>query len=831
MRTPVTAALFVTLVAATAHHATAAPAPSIDDIVGKSVAASGGEAALHNLNSLRLTGKLTFGGGDFSVEAQYGIVISRGKLRIEATLQGLTQIFTYDGKTAWKIDPFQGRREAEKLSADETRGLVRQAELLIPLADLKAQNDRAELVGTEDVDGTACIEVRVTRHDGDVEYIDLDPDSYLPLRMRTITKIRGTENVSESDLGAYEQTGGIWLPTAIDTGDPGAARTVKITVDRAEANVAVDAAMFDKPAAMTRMVAAGPPDTTQHAAIPPTPEKPAVLDGGTISGIGARNIGSATMSGRISAVAGYVQSHGKAGATTTLFVGAASGGVWKSLDGGTTFKPVFDKMTVQSIGAITIDPTSNGKTIWVGTGEAWTRNSVSVGDGIYKSTDGGETWTNMGLPESERIVRILVHPRNGNVVYACVPGKLWSDSKDRGVYKSIDGGKTWYKSLSGPNLSTGCSSLAMDPTNPEVLLAGTWDFRRKGWTFRSGGDGPDAPSGSGMYRSTDGGVHWTAVSTARGLPAGPWGRVEVAIAPSDKNVVYALIESKASSLYRSLDGGTTWEQRDHSQNMVWRPFYFARLVIDPTNPSRLFKPDLGLIVSEDGGASFASANGGSHGDWHDLWIDPTNPKHVVGGDDGGLWTSYDGGTRWWKSNNLPVSQFYHVSVDDKDPYNVYGGLQDNSSWVGPSAYPGGITNGRWENVYGGDGFWAIPDPNDPEAVYAESQGGYIGRIDRRTLAGRDLQPKAGYKEKLRFNWNTPIVASPVSKGTIYLGSQFLFRSRDKGDDLGSHLAGPDDERPREAEAGAVGRRHRRQLVGGDAHDDLLDQRVAEGRRA
>ena len=479
--------------------------------------------------------------------------------------------------------------------------------------------------------------------------------------------------------------------------------------------------------------------------------------------------------------------------------------MWRSLDGGTSFKPVFDKQAVQSIGAITLDP-SDAKTIWVGTGEAWTRNSVSIGDGIYKSSDNGETWTNMGLPESERIVRILVHPKNSNVVYACVPGKLWSDSKDRGVYKTTDGGKSWTLALPGANLSTGCSSIAMDPKNPDVLLAGMWDFRRKGWSFRSGGDGPDAPSASGMFRTTDGGAHWASIAKSKGLPGGPWGRVEIEYAPSNNKIVYALVESKASALFRSDDGGATWEQKDHSEHMVWRPFYFARLVIDPTNPNRLFKPDLTLIVSEDGGGSFSQTGGGSHGDWHDVWIDPANPKHVMGGDDGGFWLSYDGGNRWWKANNLPISQFYHVSVDDKDPYNVYGGLQDNSSWVAPSAYPGGITNSRWENIYGGDGFWAMVDPSDPDYIYAESQGGYIGRIDRKTLATRDIQPKASYKEKLRFNWNTPIATSPTRKGTLYIGSQFLFRSRDKGDTwerVSPDLTTNDPDKQKQEQSGGV----------------------------
>src|ERR1700693_1247440 len=420
------------------------------------------------------------------------------------------------------------------------------------------------------------------------------------------------------------------------------------------------------------------------------PAARAIRRAGVLSALPARNIGSATMSGRVSAVAAK-NLDGK----TTLFVGAASGGVWKSEDGGTRVKPVFDKQPVQSIGAVTIDP-SNPKTVWVGTGESWMRNSVSVGDGIYKSTDGGETWTNTGLSHSEHIVRIVVHPKDGDTVYACAPGKLWSDSAERGLYKTADGGKTWSLALKGANLSTGCASLAMDPKNPDHLFAGMWDFRRKGWTFSSGGEGPDAPSGSGLFESQDGGKTWSELTdkTRASLPAKPWGRVEVAVAPSDPKIVYALVESGKSALYRSADGGKTWEARDRSPGMVWRPFYFGRLVVDPGNADRIFKPGGGLVVSDDGGRSFAGAGGGAHGDWHDVWVDPDNSKHVIGGDDGGLWISYDGGNRWWKSNNLPISQFYHVAVDARDPYQVYGGLQDNSSWVGDSSYPGGITNSR-----------------------------------------------------------------------------------------------------------------------------------------
>lgn len=535
-----------------------------------------------------------------------------------------------------------------------------------------------------------------------------------------------------------------------------------------------------------------------------TESKPAAtarFDAGTISGLGARCIGSARMSGRIASVAATVID-GK----TLIYVGAASGGVWKSEDGGTTFKPVFDKNPVQSIGAVTLDP-SNARTVWVGTGESWTRNSVSVGDGVYKSTDGGETWSNMGLKNSERISRILVDPRDGNVVHVCAPGKLWSDSADRGVYRTTDGGKTWAHSLPGINLSTGCSSISRDPRNPDVLFAGMWDFRRKGWTFRSGGNGPEAQSGSGLFRSEDGGKTWTELRAGEnGLPPKPYGRIEVVFAPSNGKIVYSFLEGVDSALFRSEDGGKTWEKRDRSQGMVWRPFYFARLVVDPTNPDRLFKMGGDLIVSDDGGESFTSAGGGGHGDWHDVWINPEDPKHVISGDDGGLWISYDGGNRWWKSSNLPVSQFYHVSVDDQDPYQVYGGLQDNSTWIGESEYPGGITNANWESIPAGDGFWAFSDPADPNFVYSEAQGGELLRSDRRTHSIRQIQPTPGFKEKLRFNWNTPVHLSPNEKGTIYMGAQFLFRSRDHGqswDRISPDLTTNDPEKQKQEDSGGI----------------------------
>jgi photosystem II stability/assembly factor-like uncharacterized protein len=525
----------------------------------------------------------------------------------------------------------------------------------------------------------------------------------------------------------------------------------------------------------------------------------------SISGLGTRNIGSATMSGRISAIAAAKEPSGK----ITVFVGAASGGVWKSDDGGTRYRPVFDEQPVQSIGAIALDP-KNSKNVWVGTGESWTRNSVSIGNGVYKSTDGGETWTHAGLENSERVAKIVVSPKNSDTIYAAVPGPLWSDSADRGLYKTEDGGKTWKQILKGANLSTGCTSIAIDPANPDVMLAAMWDFRRKGWEYRSGGESPTAPSASGLFRSNDGGNTWTEITPEanKGFPKKPYGRLAVAIAPSNAKRVYAFVESPESALFISDDGGMTWEKRDKSNWMVWRPFYFANLIVDPKNPDRLFKTDGALIVSEDAGRSFAVVGGfqGTHGDAHDVWIDPTNTQTVFLGDDGGMWYSYNGGSKWWKGNNLPVSQFYHVSVDDNDPYRVYGGLQDNSSFVGESQYPGGITNAQWENMYNGDGFWMFQDPADPDYIYAEYQGGEIARINRRTHSARNIKPRPNYNEKLRFNWNTPIALSPNEKGTIYIGAQFLFRSRDHGqtwDRISPDLTTNDPQKQKQEQSGGV----------------------------
>ena len=530
-------------------------------------------------------------------------------------------------------------------------------------------------------------------------------------------------------------------------------------------------------------------------------QTPAKFDAATISGLPARNIGSAIMSGRIAAVDG-VNDNGQ----RTIFVGAASGGVWKSVNGGTIFKPVFDRETAQSIGAVTIDP-SDHKTVWVGTGESWVRNSVSVGDGVYKSTDGGENWTNMGLKDTEHIAKILVDPKDGNTVYVCATGHLWNDNKERGVFKTSDGGKTWNKVLAGPNDSTGCGMMAMSPEAPKTIFASLWDFRRQGWTFRSGSDsGSDA---SGLYKSTDGGDHWTELTTSnsKGLPDKPWGRIALAVSASKPNIVYANIESKKSALYRSDDGGQSWNRLDSSQFVVWRPFYFGNLIVDPKDENKIFKPDLFLLLSVNGGRSFSIVSGSAHGDFHTVWIDPTNPNMVYAGDDGGLWASVDGGTRWKHLLNLPVSQFYHVSVDHADPYHVYGGLQDNSAWVGDSSFPGGVTNARWENMYNGDGMWMFEDPSDPAYIYAEYQGGEVGRVNRYTHETRSIKPFPNYGEgKLRFNWNTPIYLSPNEKGTIYIGTQYLFRSRNHGQSwerISPDLTTNDPEKQKQEESGGV----------------------------
>ncbi len=790
---------------------------SVDAIIGKYMERVGGADRVLGAQSIRRIGKF-YGGGGFEAELRYEN--KRPNLvREEFVFGGMTGVTAYDGKNGWKIEPWQGKKDAESLGEEELKGVIEESWFDDPLFDYKKKGNTVELVGNDQIEGTDVFKLKVTLgENGDVRTYYLDADSYVPIKIEVKRTIRGAEREFEVELGDYKEVNGWYLPFSVATGAKGSSSANKQQIgwERIEINVPLDDRRFAKP------VGAPPADAPVDAPRPAAPEaaRPVArrtpsstppsssavrVDSTTFAGLGARNIGSAAMSGRVAAVAAVHE-----GERLTVFVGAASGGVWKSTNGGTTFKPVFDKQPVQSIGAVTIDPT-DPKTIWVGTGESWMRNSISIGNGIYKSTDGGDNWTYLGLPESEHIVKILVDPSDAKTVYVCVPGKLWSDSNDRGVYKTTDGGTTWNKVLAGSNASTGCSMLTMDSQDPKTLYAGMWDFRRKGWTFRSGGDGPEAASGSGLFKSSDGGHTWAPLDdqTAKGLPPKPWGRVAVTVAPSKPNVVYAFIEAvpPRNALYRSDDGGRTWEMKDRSQNMIWRPFYFANLIVDPKNENRVFKPDGPLIMSTDGGSSFNIVSGGTHGDHHDLWVDPNNTDRLIAGDDGGLWFSTDGGDKWWKGNNLPISQFYHVSVDMDRPYNVYGGLQDNSSWIGPSAYPGGITNSRWENMYGGDGFWMFADPTDQNYVYAEAQGGAIGRVNRKTHEVRDIQPLPNYGEgKLRWNWNTPIHISPTRNGTIYIGAQFLFRSRDFGqtwDRISPDLTTNDPEKQKQEQSGGV----------------------------
>ncbi len=483
--------------------------------------------------------------------------------------------------------------------------------------------------------------------------------------------------------------------------------------------------------------------------------------------IEGRQIGPARMSGRISCIAAQNKN------PNILWVGAAGGGVWKSINQGTTFKSVFDEYS-QSIGTIAIDQ-NHPDTVWVGTGEVWVRNSVSIGTGIYRTNNGGEKWEFMGLPKSERIGRILIDPSNPEIVYAAVPGALWGDSEDRGVYKTADGGKSWTKLLY-VSPSTGCADMAMDPENPSLIYASMWDFRRQAYTFRSGGPG------SGIYKSADGGTTWNKIQN--GLPNEILGRIALAISPVAPHYLYALVESDKSALYRSSDKGSTWEKMSDQVMMGDRPFYYSLLVPDPVEPERIYKPGTTLWVSSNGGKLFQnpSITGGNyHSDTHALWISPSDNRLIYMGTDGGVYISADKGNTWRFVQSLPVSQFYHVSVDHKIPYNVYGGLQDNGSWMGPSRKPGGIRNADWKNIGYGDGFYTYGDQTDPDVIYSQYQGGRIFRTNQRTGESKYIKPfpEEG-TESLRFNWNTPTVFGKKS-GWLYVGAQYLFRSRDKGD--------------------------------------------------
>lgn len=491
------------------------------------------------------------------------------------------------------------------------------------------------------------------------------------------------------------------------------------------------------------------------------------INSSTFGMMEARWLGPGTMSGRITAIEG-VAKDGK-----TIYVGTAGGGIWKTTNAGASFKPIFDRYC-QSIGALAIDP-KNPKIIFAGTGESNMRNSVSIGNGLYKSTDGGDNWVKLGLEKTEHIAKVVINPRATNTIYVAAPGPLWSSSTDRGLYKSTDGGKTFEKILySGPD--AGCADVAVDPEHPDTVYASTWEFRRKPYSFSSGG------TGSGMWKSTDGGKTWKELK--EGLPAKPFGRIAFALAPSAPQNMVAIVESTETGLYISADGGEHWKKQSATLNVVSRPFYFSTIVIDPNDPKRVYRPAYSFSYSSDGGYSFADASnegGWVHSDHHALWINPNNTNQLYLGTDGGVYFSLDRGATWTFVQSLPVGQFYHAAVDDRKPYNIYGGLQDNGSWVGPSAAPGGVSNASWKALYGGDGFWVLPDPTDINTAYAEYQGGNVSRVNLVNNKAINIKPQQGAgDEKLRFNWNTPLAVGVANKKNLYIGSQYLYKSTDQG---------------------------------------------------
>jgi photosystem II stability/assembly factor-like uncharacterized protein len=508
----------------------------------------------------------------------------------------------------------------------------------------------------------------------------------------------------------------------------------------------------------------------------------------------ARHIGPALMSGRINDLETHPSN------ARIIYTGTAGGGVWKSSDGGATFVPIFDDY-VQSIGVVKLDPNDPDQTIWVGTGETWTRNSVSVGDGLYRSTDGGNNWDEIpGFEESERIASIAINPKNSKEIYVGVLGALWSDSEHRGVYKSTDGGATWNKILYiGPK--TGAGDVIMDPENPNILYASMWEFRRTGWGFASGG------ATSGLYKSTDGGANWNKIHN--GFPAGDLGRIAVAVAPSDSNILYAVLETEDKSkngLWKSTDAGNSWEHLNNDFGLTVRPFYFSRITIDPRNPDVIVKGGLNGSISRDGGKTFKSL-GNMHSDIHDIVFDIHNSDIMYSGTDGGVYRSWNGGTTFEIVENLPLSQFYHISVDDAEPYNVYGGLQDNGSWWGPSSSPGGVNARDWNSVGAGDGFRVLKHPTK-NIIYSEMQGAEnVWRYDVDRNRTKTIQPLPSKGDpEYRFNWNAPMAVSAHVPDRFYMGSQFVHRSDDMGDSweiISPDLTTNDPAKQNQAESGGL----------------------------
>ncbi|MBM4176787.1 MAG: hypothetical protein FJ213_11550 [Ignavibacteria bacterium] len=519
------------------------------------------------------------------------------------------------------------------------------------------------------------------------------------------------------------------------------------------------------------------------------------LDMEKLHGLKARSIGPAGMSGRITSIDVVLKD------PSIIYVGTASGGLWRSKGSGVDWEPLFDEQPVASIGAVAVDQ-NIPDVIWVGTGEGNPRNSQTSGNGVYKSLDAGKTWTHLGLEGTRNIHRIIIHPQNSDVVYVAAQGSAWGESKERGIYKTTDSGKTWEKILF-VNEKTGAADLVIDPSNPNKLIAAMWEFRRWPWFFKSGGEG------SGLFITVDGGRTWKKKTSDDGLPKGEIGRIGLAISNSSPNVIYALIESNKNALYRSDDGGFTWN-KINDKDVGNRPFYYADIFIDPKNENRIYDVATYVRISEDGGKTFKNLNSLSkiHVDHHAWWIHLENPNFIIDGNDGGLAISFDKGKSWKFAENLPLGQFYHINVDMEFPYNVYGGLQDNGSWKGPSRVwrSGGIRNTYWEAIGGGDGFDVVPDRSNSRFGYAMSQGGWLNRYDAETGEQKLIRPFHPEGKDLRFNWNAGIAHDPFDATTIYYGSQYLHRSTNRGDSweiISSDLTNNDPEKQKQLESGGL----------------------------
>ncbi len=525
----------------------------------------------------------------------------------------------------------------------------------------------------------------------------------------------------------------------------------------------------------------------------------------------ARSIGPAGMSGRVTSIDALEMDR------NTVYVGTASGGVWKSTNAGDTFEPIFDDERIINIGAVAVHQTYRD-IVWVGTGEGNPRNSADPGAGLYKSIDGGETWSFLGLEETRQIHRILLHPTDPDVAWVGAMGPIWSAGSERGVYRTTDGGETWEKVLYVDE-DTGIADLVQDPVNPNKIIAAMWSFRRWPWYFESGyGDG------SGLYITYDGGENWTELTEEHGLPDSKMGRTGLAIARSNPNWVYALIEAEDDGgLYLSTDGGQSFELINEESGVLNRPFYYTDIFVDPTNHLRVYNLSSVVRISDDGGRSFEVMRNDVHSDFHAMWIDPNDGRHIYLGNDGGFVISSDRAENWRVTDNLPVGQFYHISVDNDIPFNVYGGMQDNGSWKGPSDVwqVDGIRNWEWRETTFGDGFNSIVDPTNELVGFGMSQGGNLQRWDYRTGERKPIRPYHPDDDvELRFHWNAALALDPHAPGTIYYGSQFLHRSSDQGGSwelLSPDLTTNDSTKQNYDESGGL----TRDATGAENHTSIL----------